>query len=117
MTDLLKKLNAPTKKERLEAVKALSDKVKSGEIPYPEQQNDVNNHIHTTYSFSPYSPSAAAWYGFMAGLKTVGIMDHDSVSGCEEFIEAAEMIGIAATCGVECRVSVKKLSVKPFSVK
>ncbi|PWM47226.1 MAG: PHP domain-containing protein [Clostridiales bacterium] len=102
--DIKKQLNAEKKEDRLAALKELSALVKSGKIPFPEQAKDVNNHVHTIYSFSPYSPSAAVWNGFMAGLKTIGIMDHDSVSGLEEFIEAAEIIGIAATCGVETRV-------------
>lgn len=39
----------------------------------------------------------------MAGLTTAGIMDHDSISGADEFISAASKIGMAATIGVECR--------------
>ena len=27
--------------------------------PFPPKGTDVNNHIHTTYSFSPYTPAAA----------------------------------------------------------
>lgn len=96
------KLNSPLKEERIAEIKRL----KKAETEVPERQMDVNNHIHTTYSFSPYSPTAAVWYGYRAGLNTVGIMDHDSVSGCYEFLEAANIVGIAATCGVECRVSV-----------
>ncbi len=63
----------------------------------------MNNHIHTIYSFSPYSPAKAVWMSYMAGLRTAGIMDHDSISGAEEFIEAGERIGLATTIGVECR--------------
>jgi len=66
----------------------------------------VNNHIHTTYSFSPYTPTAAVEQAIAAGLKTAGIMDHDSISGAREFIAAGEKLGIATTIGVECRVKV-----------
>ena len=79
------------------------DKVNAGEIERPVQGNDVNNHIHTTYSFSPYSPAKAIWMAYMAGLKTAGIMDHDTISGAREFIEAGKIVGIATTIGVECR--------------
>lgn len=65
----------------------------------------VNNHIHTCYSFSPYSPSEAAYAAWYYGLPTAGIMDHDSVCGAAEFIEAAKILGIAATVGFECRCS------------
>jgi hypothetical protein len=64
---------------------------------------DVNNHIHTFYSFSPYSPTEAVWKAYQAGLATAGIMDHDSVAGVCEFIEAGRIAGIATTVGVECR--------------
>lgn len=104
---LEQQLNSADRAERLEAAKALGSMIKSGEIVPEKGQEDVNNHIHTTYSFSPYSPSAAAYFGYMAGLSTVGIMDHDSVGGCTEFVEATEYLGVASTCGAECRVSVK----------
>lgn len=100
-------LNSPLREVRTQAAEKLGKMISAGEIVPEKGQNDVNNHIHTTYSFSPYSPSAAAYFGFMAGLSTVGIMDHDSVGGCEEFIAAAKNIGVASTCGVECRVSIK----------
>jgi hypothetical protein len=78
-------------------------KIKKGEIERPEKGNDVNNHIHTSYSFSPYSPSKAIWMAYKAGLATAGIMDHDSISGAREFIEAGKIAGLATTVGVECR--------------
>ncbi|MBQ4044718.1 MAG: PHP domain-containing protein [Clostridia bacterium] len=95
-----------TKEERLQALSALAEKIRSGELK-PDAQGDwVNNHIHTTYSFSPYTPSSAVFYAWKAGLKTAGIMDHDSVGGAEEFIRAGEIIGMPTTVGFECRVSV-----------
>ena len=66
----------------------------------------VNNHIHTTYSFSPYTPAQAVEAAKAAGLETAGIMDHDSISGAREFIIAGEKLGIATTIGIECRVKV-----------
>ncbi len=92
--------------ERLAALTAL---VASGE-PSNKRKVDpkqVNNHIHTTYSFSPYTPSAAVLSAYEAGLATCGIMDHDSVGGIREFLEAGKIIGIPVTGGFECRVSVK----------
>ena len=71
----------------------------------PPTGEDVNNHIHTTYSFSPYSPTAAVYFARMAGLCTCGLMDHDSIAGAEEFLEAAKIAGMAATIGMECRAS------------
>jgi hypothetical protein len=66
---------------------------------------EINNHVHSTYSFSPYAPAEIPAKAKAAGLGTVGIMDHDSVSGCAEFLEAAKAVGIAATAGCEIRVN------------
>jgi hypothetical protein len=71
-----------------------------------ESKNDeVNNHVHTTYSFSPYTPSGAAFHAWKAGLNAVGIMDHDSISGANEIIEACKILKICSTAGFEVRVN------------
>ena len=100
---ILNKLNAPTKSERLAN---LAEVLKTTVFPEAVPQY-INNHIHTTYSFSPYSPTAAVYAARMEGLCTAGIIDHDSISGAEEFLEAAKMIGIPVTIGMECRVSME----------
>ena len=97
--EALRLLNAP---ERLENLKKLVEQSEK-----PVQGNDVNNHIHTTYSFSPYSPTAAVWFAREAGLCTCGLMDHDSIGGAWEFLEAADIVGMNVTVGMECRVSFK----------
>jgi predicted metal-dependent phosphoesterase TrpH len=97
-------LNHPSRSNRLAAAEAVGALVRSGELRVP-QSPEVNNHVHTTYSFSPYHPAMAAYQAYRAGLKAVGIMDHDSVSGAEEMLEAARHIGIASTVGFELRVS------------
>ena len=51
---ILSKLNAPTREERLEN---LREAVGDAQFP-PMVDAYINNHIHTTYSFSPYSPAA-----------------------------------------------------------
>ncbi len=99
--DILNKLNAPTKQERLENLKAV---LKDTTFP-PMVPQYINNHIHTTYSFSPYSPTAAVYAARMEGLCTAGIIDHDSISGAEEFIEAAKIVDIPVTIGMEARVN------------
>ncbi|MEN8904434.1 MAG: PHP domain-containing protein [Clostridiales bacterium] len=63
----------------------------------------VNNHIHTKYSFSPYSPTKAIWMAYNTGLTTAGIMDHESVMGGLEFKQAGKITGIATTTGMEFR--------------
>lgn len=100
MTDYIAKLNAKTTEERLSALKEI---VKNQTEKPVRRENDANNHIHTIYSFSPYSPTKAAYMAYMAGLTSAGIMDHDSLSGAEEFKKACEILGLGCTCGVEVR--------------
>lgn len=102
-TEILKLLNAPSTEQRLQNLKAL---VESEPVPTLRPEF-ANNHIHTTYSFSPYTPTAAVWFAREAGLGTAGIMDHDSIGGAEEFRAAGAIAGIGTTCGMECRVSMK----------
>ncbi len=105
MNELPFDLNAPSKEERLAALKNLL----AAETVKPVfRDNDANNHIHTIFSFSPYSPTKAAFMAYSAGLTSAGIMDHDSLSGAEEFKTAAKMLGLGYTCGVEVRAKFKK---------
>ncbi|MDI9497086.1 MAG: PHP domain-containing protein [Bacillota bacterium] len=71
----------------------------------PVVRGDVNSHIHSTYSFSPYTPAAAAWRAWQAGLATAGLMDHDAILGAGEFIRAGELLGLPVTVGTEVRAS------------
>lgn len=71
----------------------------------PASSGEVNNHIHTIYSFSPYTPSMAAWRAREAGLAAAGSVDHDSVAAAEEMLGACAAIGIGSTVGFELRVS------------
>ena len=100
---VLNKLNAPTKEERLAN---LREAVKTANFP-PMVPQYINNHIHTTYSFSPYSPTASVYAARLEGLCTAGIIDHDSISGAREFLEAAEIVGIPVTIGMEARISME----------
>lgn len=97
---LIDKLNAKSAEERLSALKELIEKEGSRPV---RRENDANNHIHTIYSFSPYSPTKAAYMAYRAGLTSAGIMDHDSLSGAKEFFEAAKLLKLGSTCGVEVR--------------
>jgi len=101
------KLNAPDKKNRLKALRELKLLCDTGALDNPITGVNVNNHIHTTFSFSPYSPAKAVFMSWLSGLATTGIMDHDSVGGAGEFIEAGKIIGIPVTVGFEIRCSMK----------
>ncbi len=110
--DLKEKLNHIDINERLDALKELRVAADKGLIPPVENGKDVNSHIHTIYSFSPYSPSAAVYKSREAGLVTTGIMDHDSINGSREFIEAGKIMGMPTTIGAELRVDFSKTKLK-----
>ena len=98
---ILEKLNVCDQTQRLEN---LQEVLKTAQFP-PMVPQYINNHIHTTYSFSPYSPTAAVYAARMEGLCTAGIIDHDSISGAREFLEAAALVDIPVTIGMECRAT------------
>lgn len=101
----LESLNAASLTERIGNLKSLQHLVEEGDIHFAPSKGLVNNHIHTTYSFSPYSPTRAVWEAKSRGLLTAGIVDHDSVGGIHEFIQAGQIMGLETTVGLECRVS------------
>ena len=98
---ILEKLDACDKAQRLANLEEI---LKTTQFP-PMVPQYINNHIHTTYSFSPYSPTAAVYAARMEGLCTAGIIDHDSISGAREFLEAAKLVDIPVTIGMECRAT------------
>ena len=105
MTDLIKEANGINAESRLNALERLI----STQTEKPNfRENDANNHIHTIYSFSPYSPTLAAYMAYSAGLTSAGIMDHDSLSGAKEFKKACEILNLGSTCGVEVRAKFNK---------
>ncbi|MDR0689147.1 MAG: PHP domain-containing protein [Spirochaetaceae bacterium] len=68
---------------------------------------EINNHIHTIYSFSPYTPCMAALKARDAGLEAAGSVDHDSIAAAEEMLAACAVLGIGGCVGFEVRVSFK----------
>lgn len=100
--EILALLNADTAEKRLENLRTLIANETEKPAARPEY---ANNHIHTKYSFSPYSPTAAVYFARREGLLTCGIMDHDSIAGAAEFREAGKIAGMGTTCGFEARVS------------
>lgn len=100
--EILSLLNAETAEQRLANLRTLIASETEKPAAKPEY---ANNHIHTKYSFSPYSPTAAVYFARQEGLLTCGIMDHDSIAGAAEFREAGKIAGMGTTCGFEARVS------------
>lgn len=108
ISQLEEQLNADRLEDRLEALKKLKSLADEGKIELLKKEGYTNNHVHTKYSFSPYSPTKAIWMGIKNGLSTIGIMDHDSLSGAKEFIKAGKIGRIATTIGFEIRTNWSK---------
>jgi len=88
--------------DRLEALAELKHLADAGKIPGPERRRGTNTHIHTNESFSIFrSPCEAAWQGFIEGLDVLGINDHYTIGGHDEFREACRLLGLRATFSME----------------
>jgi hypothetical protein len=62
----------------------------------------TNCHIHTNESFSVFrSPTEAVWQAAREGLAVLGINDHYTVAGHDEFRQACRIAGIGATFSME----------------
>ena len=104
MQNLISRLNSEDVNDRLQSLSELVESSSKPEV----RENDANNHIHTIYSFSPYSPTKAAYMAYSSGLNSAGIMDHDSLSGVKEFKKACKILNIGSTSGVEVRAKFNK---------
>jgi len=92
-----------------ERIAALTEYVKNAK---PEQAapafcGEINNHIHTVYSFSPYTPAMAALKARQAGLEAAGSVDHDSYAAASEMRRACAVLGMGCVTGFEIRVSLR----------
>jgi hypothetical protein len=100
--------------ERKQALTALCEKVRAGEIDLPKAGTDVNLHCHTFFSYNTYgySPSKLAWLARKAGLAVAEVVDFDVLDALEEFLAAARMLGLKACAGMETRVFVPEFATR-----
>jgi hypothetical protein len=95
-TELETALCGGSLEERLQALRELCAQL--GE----RTRQGTNSHIHTNESFSVFcSPTQAVWQAAREGLTVLGINDHYTVAGHEEFRRACALAGIAATFSLE----------------
>jgi hypothetical protein len=95
---------AATREERLGALARAAAALP----PRGAATGESNNHVHTIYSFSPYSPSMAALLAREAGLEVAGSVDHDSISASREMVSACALVGIGGVTGCELRVGFRE---------
>ncbi len=81
---------------RIDALRELCARL--GERP----RRGTNCHIHTNESFSVFrSPTEAVWQAAREGVAVLGINDHYTIAGHDEFRRACEVAGIAAGFSME----------------
>jgi hypothetical protein len=107
MTDT-KAINDPAlePEERLAALRSWL--AETGAAGRAGPDGEVNNHIHTIYSFSPYTPAMAALKAREAGLAAAGSVDHDSAAAAAELKAACAALGMGGCSGFELRVSFRR---------
>jgi hypothetical protein len=109
-----RRLDSFDSSERKEALLALCEKAKAGQIDFPEVGTDVNLHCHTFFSYNTYgySPSKFAWLARKAGLAVAGVVDFDVLDALEEFLEAGRILNLKVCAGLETRVFVPEFSTR-----
>ena len=89
-------LYAGTLEQRLNALEELCAQLRK------RPRRGTNSHIHTNESFSVFrSPSEAVWQAAREGIAVLGINDHYTVAGHEEFRRACDIAGIVAVFSLE----------------
>jgi len=89
---------------RLKAIKKLKAAEELDSTLIPELKLGTGTlSVHSFYSFSPYSPSLAAYMAYKNGVECAAISDHDTLAGAEEFIKAADILGIESAAGLQLR--------------
>ena len=110
MTDLESQLNDFSPLKRAETLEALI----SADVQHPDEQDVVNLHCHTFFSFNAYgySPMALAWLAKQKGYKALGIVDFDVLDGVDEFLNTCERIAVRGSAGIETRVYIPEFSTR-----
>jgi hypothetical protein len=87
---------------RLETVARLKEFAEDGKVRREGRPGGINTHVHTSKSFSFFdSPADAVWQGYLARVAVLGINDHNTVAGHEEFGKAAKTLGIRPVFSME----------------
>ena len=60
-----------------------------------------NFNIHTDYSFSPFSPTMAAFMAYKSGVSVAGVCDFGTVAAAKEFLSSCRTLEVFGICGFE----------------
>jgi hypothetical protein len=111
------KLNDFDSATRSQALEELNQLLEAGQIKISQPTMSHNLHCHTFFSYNGYgfSPSYIVWLAKKNGHFAVGCVDFDVLDAVNEFLAAAELLGIRAVCGLETRVFISELSDKEIN--
>lgn len=111
--DLETQLNDFSIAKRIEAL----DSLVASETQLPAEQEVVNLHCHTFFSFNAYgySPMGLAWLAKQKGFKALGIVDFDVLDAVDEFLDTCERIGVRGSAGMETRAYVPEFSTREIN--
>jgi len=79
---------------------------------WPAENENVNMHIHSFFSFNAegWSPTRIAWEARQAGLYAAALCDFDTLDGLDEFLAAGRDLGLRAAVSIETRSYVDTLA-------
>lgn len=113
ITELESQLHDFSPLKRAEALEALI----SADVQHPDEQDVVNLHCHTFFSFNAYgySPMALAWLAKQKGYKALGIVDFDVLDAVDEFLDTCECVALRGSAGIETRVYLPEFSTREIN--
>ena len=113
MIDFETQLNDFSPLKRAEALESLI----ASNVQHPDEQEVVNLHCHTIFSFNAYgySPMALAWLAKQKRYKALGIVDFDVLDGVDEFLNTCDRIAVRGSAGMETRVYIPEFSTREIN--
>ena len=110
-------LNDLRLERRNTALEELLERVKRGDIVWPEPGCAVNLHCHTSFSYNGYgySPTYFAWRARCEGLYAAGVVDFDVLDAVDEFLAACRRLGLRGCAGMETRAFVPQFETREIN--
>ena len=115
--DIESRLNSFDPQVRKEALLEAKKMIDGGKIAVASPSEIHNMHCHSFFSYNGYgySPSYVVYLAKVKGFYAVGLVDFDVLDGVDEFLAAAELLGVKAICGMETRVYIEELADKEIN--
>jgi hypothetical protein len=117
VTTLEQQLNDFDLATRANALAELVALAERGEVACAPEQDVVNLHCHTFFSFNAYgySPTALAWLAKKRGFAAIGIVDFDVLDAVDEFLAACDLAGVRGSAGIETRVFIPEFATREIN--